>query len=643
MALSIRSGSPVRLSTPRAQGGSPFLPIHSAMSQTARTLSPALSASATRSTTDWRRTHTCGDLRAAHVGSTATLNGWVAARRDHGGIYFVDLRDRYGITQVVLGPELADAVKLGPEFTISVRGQVIARDAANVNHERPTGAIELVVDRLEILSRSKTPPFPIDAEEEVSIETRLQYRYLDLRRAAMRGNLVHRSRFINAMRRAFEKQNFVEVETPILTKATPEGARDYLVPSRVHPGEFYALPQSPQIFKQILMVAGLDRYFQVARCFRDEDLRADRQPEFTQLDMEMSFVEEDDIFRTWEQVLKETFREAMGVDVAIPFPRMSWLEAMERYGVDKPDVRFGFDLQDAGPWAATCEFGLFRDAIANGGRVKAIVVSPKHELSRKDVEDGLTQIAKSAGAGGLAWWKAGKEGGVGPLARFCKGEAAAALMAAIGASEGDMCLFAAGPRNQVWKVLGDIRSHLGKRFQLTQPGTWTFTWVTQFPMFEWDAESKRWFSAHHPFTAPAYWDLGGADVDANSPKLGELYSRAYDLVMNGWELGSGSVRIHKSDLQQRIFTILGIGPEEQQRKFGFLLEALSFGAPPHAGFAIGLDRLTALSMGLDNIRDMIAFPKTASATDLMCGAPSIVDPAQLVEVHIRTSLPAKKP
>jgi aspartyl-tRNA synthetase len=613
------------------------------MTSTARTVTSLLPASAARPATDWRRTATCGDLRAAHVGSTVTLNGWVAARRDHGGIYFVDLRDRYGITQVVLGPELADAVKLGPEFTISVRGRVVARDPANVNHERPTGAVEVVADRLEILSRSKTPPFPIDGEEDVSLETRLQYRYLDLRRAAMRGNLVHRSRFINAMRRAFERQDFVEVETPILTKATPEGARDYLVPSRVHPGEFYALPQSPQIFKQILMVAGLDRYFQVARCFRDEDLRADRQPEFTQLDMEMSFVEEDDIFRTWEQVLHETFRDAMGVDVAIPFPRMSWLEAMERYGVDKPDVRFGLELREAGEWARTCEFGLFREAVAQGGRVKALVVPARHELSRKDVEDGLTQIAKAAGAGGLAWWKAGREGGVGPLARFAKGPAAEALMQVLGAAEGDLCLFAAGARDVVWKVLGEIRGHLGKRFGLVPPNTWSFTWVTQFPMFEWDAESKRWFSAHHPFTAPVDWDLGGADVDAHSPRLGDLYSRAYDLVMNGWELGSGSVRIHKSDLQQRIFTILGIGPEEQQRKFGFLLEALSYGAPPHAGFAIGLDRLTALSMGLDNIRDMIAFPKTASAADLMCDAPSVVDPAQLAEVHVRTTVPPKKP
>ncbi|MBL8857304.1 MAG: aspartate--tRNA ligase [Planctomycetes bacterium] len=591
---------------------------------------------------DWRRTHTCGQLRKSDVGSSVTLNGWVHARRDHGGIYFVDLRDRYGLTQVVLGAEHKDAVKLGPEFTISVHGKVVARDAANINKERPTGEVEVIVDRLEILSRSKVPPFQIDTDEEVALETRLTYRYLDLRRPNVQKNLVHRSRFINAMRRAFEAQNFVEVETPILTKATPEGARDYLVPSRVHPGEFYALPQSPQIFKQLLMVSGLDRYFQVARCFRDEDLRADRQPEFTQLDMEMSFVEEDDIFKTWEQVLKATFKDAMNVDIQTPFPRMSWIDAMERFGVDKPDVRFGLELSEAGEWAATCEFMVFKEAIAKGGRVKALVVPAKLELSRKDVEDTLTCIAKAAGAGGLAWWKAGKEGGVGPLARFCKGEAAASLMKAIGASEGDMCLFAAGPRNQVWRVLGDIRTHLGKRFALAQQGTWKFTWVTEFPMFEWDADSKRWFSAHHPFTAPRDWDLGGADVGPQDPKLGELFSRAYDLVMNGWELGSGSVRIHKTDVQQRIFDILGIGAEEQQRKFGFLLEALSFGAPPHAGFAIGLDRLTALSLGMDNIRDVVAFPKTTSAADLMCGAPSIVAPEQLTEVHIKTAVPPAK-
>ena len=585
---------------------------------------------------DWRRTHNCGELRQSHVGQEVTLNGWVHKRRDHGGIYFVDLRDRYGLTQVVLGPEQADAAKLGPEFTISVHGKVVARDAQNVNKERATGEVEVIVDHLEILSRSKVPPFQIDTDEEVALETRLTYRYLDLRRANVQKNLIHRSRFINAMRRAFEAQNFVEVETPILTRATPEGARDYLVPSRVHPGEFYALPQSPQLFKQILMVAGLDRYFQVARCFRDEDLRADRQPEFTQLDMEMSFVEEDDIFRTWEKVLAATFQEAMGVTVQTPFPRMSWNDAMERYGIDKPDLRFGLELVEVGPWAKTCEFAVFKDTIARGDRVKGLCIPAKHELSRKDIT-GLEDLAKQSGAKGLAWWKAGKEGGVGPLAKFCAGAAGEALMKTMGASEGDLCLFVADQEKVVWRVLGELRNHLGKRFGLARAGEWRFLWVTTFPMFEWDEESKRWFSAHHPFTAPVDWDMGGPN-----PDLSKLASRAYDLVMNGWELGSGSVRIHRSDVQQRIFSILGITPEEQQKKFGFLLEALSFGAPPHAGFAVGLDRLTALSLGMDNIRDVVAFPKTTSASDLMCGAPSVVSPEQLVDVHIKTAVPPKK-
>ncbi|MFO1011022.1 MAG: aspartate--tRNA ligase [Planctomycetota bacterium] len=586
----------------------------------------------TNTKTDWRRTHTCGELRKQAVGSRVTLNGWVHARRDHGGVYFVDLRDRYGITQVVLGPELSDAVKLGPEFTISVSGKVVAREPHNVNPNRPTGEIDVVADRLEILSRSNTPPFPIDAEEDVSFETRLKYRYLDLRRPLMQRNFIHRSRFINAMRRAFERQNFVEVETPILTKATPEGARDFLVPSRVHPGEFYALPQSPQLFKQILMVAGMDRYFQVARCFRDEDLRADRQLEFTQLDMEMSFVEEDDIFRTWEQVLHETFRDAMGLDVAIPFPRMSWKEAMERFGVDKPDLRYGLELVDLAEWAKQSEFAVFRDTIARGERVMGIRVPAQHPLTRKDI-DGLEEQAKSSGAKGLAWWKLAAEGGSGPLSKFTAGEQGQKLRARMQAQDGDTLLFVAGKQNLVWRVLGELRVALGKKFDLAK-GEWRFTWVTSFPMFEYDEQEKRWFSAHHPFTAPVDWTMGG-----ENPDLAALMSRAYDLVLNGWELGSGSVRIHRGDVQQKVFSILGIGPEEQKKKFGFLLEALSFGAPPHAGFAIGLDRLCALSLGMDNIRDIVAFPKTASASCLMTDAPSVVTPEQLAEVHIRSVLP----
>jgi aspartyl-tRNA synthetase len=587
----------------------------------------------------WQRTHTCGELRRSHVGAQVTLNGWVHARRDHGGIYFLDLRDRYGLTQVVIDEKLAGAVKIGPEYVLSVRGKVNAREGAQINSERPTGEIEVIADSLEVLSASPVPPIDISGATETALETRLKYRYIDLRRTAMQRNLEHRSRFINAMRRAFERQAFVEVETPILTKATPEGARDFLVPSRVHPGEFYALPQSPQIFKQILMVAGLDRYFQVARCFRDEDLRADRQLEFTQLDMEMSFVEEEDVFAAWEKVLSETFKDALGLELATPFPRMRWEEAMERYGVDKPDLRFGLELKAVDAWARTSEFQVFRGAVESGGRVMGLAVPAAHALSRKDITD-LETVAKGIGAKGLAWWKAGAAGGSGPLAKFCATpEAARGLMETLGAAEGDTCLFIADRPALTRKVMGDLRNQLGRKLGLI-PKTqqWAFTWVTHFPLFEWDEDQKRFFSAHHPFTAPEDWSLGGA-LEGREPDLGALSSRAYDLVLNGWELGSGSVRIHRADIQQKIFSMLGIGPEEQKRKFGFFVDALSYGAPPHAGFALGLDRTCALTLGLDNIRDVIAFPKTASASDLMCGAPSIVDPEQLVEVHIKSLAP----
>ncbi|MBL8801797.1 MAG: aspartate--tRNA ligase [Planctomycetes bacterium] len=587
----------------------------------------------------WQRTHTCGELRRSHVGANVTLNGWVHARRDHGGIYFLDLRDRYGLTQVVIGEQLAATLKFGPEFVLSVRGKVNAREGAQVNSERPTGEVEVIAESIDVLSASPVPPIDISGATETALETRLKYRYIDLRRAQMQRNLEHRSRFINAMRRAFERQQFIEVETPILTKATPEGARDYLVPSRVHPGEFYALPQSPQIFKQILMVAGLDRYFQVARCFRDEDLRADRQPEFTQLDMEMSFVEEEDVFAAWEQVLVETFRDALGVELSVPFPRMRWEEAMERYGVDKPDLRFGLELKAVDTWARSCDFQVFRGALESGGRVMGLVVPAQHGLSRKDITD-LETVAKGLGAKGLAWWKAGEAGGAGPLAKFCATpEAARSLMQALGAAEGDTCLFMADRKSLARKVLGELRNQLGRKLGLIpKEQRWAFTWVTHFPLFEWDEDAQRYFSAHHPFTAPEDWSLGGA-MAGGSPDLGALSSRAYDLVLNGWELGSGSVRIHRADVQQKIFSLLGIGPEDQKRKFGFFVDALAFGAPPHAGFALGLDRTSALTLGLDNIRDVIAFPKTASATDLMCDAPSTVDPSQLAEVHVTTVVP----
>jgi aspartyl-tRNA synthetase len=429
------------------------------------------------------------------------------------------------------------------------------------------------------------------------------------------------------MRRAFEVQGFVDVETPVLTKATPEGARDYLVPSRLQPGKFFALPQSPQIFKQILMVAGFDRYYQVARCFRDEDLRADRQPDFTQLDMEMSFVEEADVWEVWERALADTFRDALGVQLETPFPRLRYEEAMERYGSDKPDTRFGMELVDVAEWARAAEFGVFHAALEKGGRVLGLVVSGGGSMTRKEI-DALTPLAAQYGAKGLAWWKAGADGGAGPLARFAQGELAGSLMHALGARDGDLCLFAADRQKVARRVLGELRVHLGRKLGLVREG-WNFLWVTHFPLFEYDDEAGRWFSSHHPFTAPEDWDLGGPE-----PELRGLASRAYDLVLNGWEMGSGSIRIHRGDVQQRVFELLGIGPREQQTKFGFLLEALAYGAPPHGGFAVGLDRMVALTGGVDNIRDVIAFPKTATATDLMCGAPSFVRTEQLAEVHV---------
>ncbi|MCZ6597575.1 MAG: aspartate--tRNA ligase [Planctomycetota bacterium] len=586
---------------------------------------------------DWRRTHTCGELRSDHVGRTVTLNGWVAARRDHGRIYFVDLRDRYGVTQVVLGQGILDAVKLSAEYVISVTGKVVARDPENVNVDRPTGEIELVAENLEILAPSKTPPFEIEGGAEPAVETRLRYRFVDLRRASMQRNILHRGRLISAMRRAFEAQDFVEVETPVLTKATPEGARDYLVPSRVQPGRFFALPQSPQIFKQILMVAGFDRYYQVARCFRDEDLRADRQPDFTQLDMEMSFVEEEDVWTVWERALTDTFRETMDVELEVPFPRLRYHEAMERYGSDKPDTRFGVELIDVAEWAQKTDFRVFRGVLETGGRVMGLAAPGGGGMSRKEVES-LEKIATENGAKGLAWWKAAREGGSGPLARFASGELAGELMEKLGAEEGDLCLFVADVEKVVHRTLGELRLELARRLDLVRVG-WNFLWVTHFPLFEEDGEG-RWVALHHPFTAPEDWDLGGDDPDP-----GKLVSRAYDLVLNGWELGSGSVRIHRADVQERVFELLGLGREEQQEKFGFLLEALGYGAPPHGGFALGLDRLVALTAGLDNIRDVIAFPKTATATDLMCGAPSTVRPEQLEEVHIQLAGKAleKKP
>lgn len=580
--------------------------------------------------TGWRRTHTCGELRAEDVGAEVTLNGWVARRRDHKNVYFVDLRDRYGLTQVVLEGEALRAETLGPEDVVAVHGRVQLREAGP-NRELATGEVEVVAESLEVLARSELPPFEIKSGIETAVEQRLQYRFLDLRRPDMLANLAHRSRFIGALRAAFLERRFLEIETPILTRATPEGARDYLVPSRVHPGKWYALPQSPQIFKQLLQISGTDRYFQVARCFRDEDLRADRQPEFTQLDMEMSFVEEEDVWRVWEEVLAQTFAEAMGVELPTPFPRLRWTEAMERFGLDKPDTRYGMELTDIAEWVGQSGFGVFQSALEKGGRVMAIAVAGGGEAISRGQIKKLEELAKSFGARGLAWWKPGQSGGAaGPLARFCADASGEALLARLGATSEDLILCCAGEQAMVWRVLGELRVHLARTLDLIPSDCWNFLWVTHFPMFERDEEGG-WTSQHHPFTAPEDWELEG------DPE--KLTSRAYDLVLNGWELGSGSIRIHRSDTQQKVFELLGIGPKEQEQKFGFLLSALRYGAPPHGGFAVGLDRLVALTLGLDSIRDVVAFPKTTAAADAMCEAPSEIDPTQLAEVHVASLAP----
>ncbi|MBP1603031.1 MAG: aspS [Acidobacteria bacterium] len=579
---------------------------------------------------DWARTHTCGQLRAEDVGREVLLLGWVHKVRDLGHLVFLDLRDRHGLTQVVFEAEgLRDRAKhLRAEFVIGVKGRVRPRAAEALNAKMPTGAVEIEAAELKLLSEAKVPPFVVADDVAASEELRLRYRYLDLRRPALQSNLGLRHRVTMAVREYFDGQGFWEIETPVLTKSTPEGARDYLVPSRVHPGEFYALPQSPQIFKQILMIAGTDRYFQIVKCFRDEDLRADRQPEFTQIDVEMSFATQELVFATIEPLIARVFA-VIGRDIAAPFARMSYADAIARYGSDKPDLRVGMVITDVSGVFADSTFSVFRDALAGGGVVRGIVVPGGATASRKEL-DALADEAKSLGAGGLVWVRQSGDA-VQSSALKAAGEATMrAALGAAGAEAADLLLLACGPADATSKVLGQIRLSVAKSRGWLKTDEFAFTWVTDFPLLEWSAEEHRWVAVHHPFTSPVE-----ADMDRLEENPGGALAQAYDLVLNGSEIGGGSIRIHDTALQRRIFSLLGIGEEDARLRFGFFLESLEYGTPPHGGIALGLDRIVAILAGEPSIRDVIAFPKTAQAVDLMSTAPTPVDARQLRELRLR--------
>ncbi len=560
--------------------------------------------------------------------------GWVQRRRDHGGLIFIDLRDREGIVQLALDPD-RDAVshqkaeQVRTEYVVAAKGMVSARPQGTVNPRMQTGEIEIEVTELLILNRSETPPFMIDEYTEVAENIRLKYRYLDLRRPALQRNLIMRHLVARTVRKYLDGEGFLEVETPVLTKSTPEGARDYLVPSRVNPGNFYALPQSPQLFKQLLMVSGFDRYFQIVKCFRDEDLRADRQPEFTQIDCEMSFVKSDDVIATMEGLIAAVFKEAIGLEVELPMARLTYAEALRRFGVDNPDLRFDLELVDLTALVADSQFKVFAEVAAAGGLVKAINVKGGADFSRKDL-DGFTDFVKIYGAKGLAWVKVTQEGWQSPIAKFFSAEELAGLNQELSAEVGDLLLFVADTPEVTNEALGRLRGHLGQRLGLTSKDAYRFVWVTDFPLLEWDAEAKRHVAVHHPFTSPLEEDIPLLDSDP-----GKARAQAYDLVLNGSEVGGGSVRIHDPAVQSRLFELLGIGQEEAQLKFGFLLDALSYGAPPHGGIAFGLDRLMMILTAADSIRDVIAFPKTQKATCMLSEAPNAVDEKQLQELGIR--------
>ena len=581
-----------------------------------------------------KRTHRCAELSVANIGETVTIMGWVQKNRNKGGLVFVDVRDRSGIIQVVCEEGKTDAAliekaaKLRSEYVIAVVGKVEKRSGA-VNENLATGEIEVVPEELRVLSESETPPFPIEENSKTKEEIRLKYRYLDLRRPDMQRNLMMRSKVATLTRQFLADEGFMEIETPILIGSTPEGARDYLVPSRIHHGHFYALPQSPQLFKQILMCSGCDRYFQIAKCFRDEDLRADRQPEFTQIDMELSFVDVDDVIDVNERLLAKLFKEVLGEEVTLPIPRMTWQEAMDRYGSDKPDTRFGMELQDVTEVVKDCEFVVFKGAIEQGGTVRGINAKGQGSMPRKKI-DKLVSFAKDYGAKGLAYIAIQEDGTVkSSFAKFMKEEEMNALIQTMGGENGDLLFFAADKNKVVWAVLGALRLELARQMELLDKSEYKFLWVTEFPLLEWSDEEERFMAMHHPFTMPMEEDLQYIDSDP-----GRVRAKAYDIVLNGNEIGGGSIRIFNPEIQSKMFEVLGFTPEQAQEQFGFLLTAFKYGVPPHAGLAYGLDRMVMLMAKEDSIRDVIAFPKVKDASDLMTEAPTMVDEKQLAELGI---------
>ena len=591
---------------------------------------------------EWKRTHYCSDLRVEDVDREVVLMGWCKTRRDHGGVIFVDLRDYTGITQIVFKMEISEASHvladtIRGEFVLAVKGKVTHRIAGNVNPKLPTGEIEVLIETLEILNQSLTPPYVMENRENVDEKLRLTYRFLDLRDSTLQNNLMLRSKAMQIVRNYYTSQRFFEIETPILTKSTPEGARDYLVPSRVNPGLFYALPQSPQLFKQLLMISGYDRYMQIARCFRDEDLRGNRQPEFTQIDLELSFTEPEEIYSLTEGLMVQLFEQTIGVEVETPFPRMTYQHAMENYGSDAPDIRFELKLIDISDIAAECELNVFKQVVDKGGIVNAICVPDGAEFSRKDLDD-LTEFAQIYGAKGMAWIKRNPEGWQSPIGKFFTTEQKQRLEERVGLNEGDLVLFCADQKKVVYDALGNLRKEIARRRGLLNDNEYGFVWVTDFPLFEYSETEKSYTSSHHPFTMPDIDDL--EKYGETSPE--KIRSRAYDVVLNGVEIGGGSIRIHREDIQNKVFRLLKLTEAEIESKFGFLMKALSYGAPPHGGIALGFDRMMMFLLKTSSIRDVIAFPKTQKAGCLMTDAPSAVETDQLDELHIRVKASAQQ-